>query len=399
MARLTVFGAFLACIAIASLAQEAPQAAVVSEQPAVQESGPPITLIPRSHEERESRYRAQHRVILNALVTDASGKPVTGLQQEDFALLVDREPRPLFSFRAAKGSTASERVHVILMLDAVNNSPRRFAHEHKEMERYLAKGERLTYPTSIGVLTNSGARIGQPLQERMALAGELEEFTKDLHIGECPEQGRALDPGFAWAVSGSAGTNSRMTDSENCQNERFKLSVSALNKLALQQGDVPGRVLLIWIGAGWPELSGPGFSPDTIALKQNFFDNLVELTTALREGQVTLDAVDSLDSIRGTTARYDADNAFYEGLPTEDKATAASLALQALAHQSGGQILKESTNLGVDIDKCIADVELYYVLSFDFAPAARPGEFHALQVNVVKPGLTVRTNTVYYAEP
>jgi hypothetical protein len=38
------------------------------------------------------------------------------------------------------------------------------------------------------------------------------------------------------------------------------------------------------------------------------------------------------------------------------------------------------------------------VLSFDAPPAPGFGEFHTLAVKIDKPGLDVRTNTLYYAE-
>jgi hypothetical protein len=91
--------------------------------------------------------------------------------------------------------------------------------------------------------------------------------------------------------------------------------------------------------------------------------------------------------------------AFLNGVATADQASSGNLALPVLAYQSGGQVLEESTDLAADIDKCIADAKSYYVLSFDSAPAVNADEYHSLQVKVNKPGLTVRTNTAYYAQP
>jgi hypothetical protein len=51
------------------------------------ESTSPIQLIPRTKEERERRYQAEHRIVLNLQVTDSSGKPVAGLKPEDLELL------------------------------------------------------------------------------------------------------------------------------------------------------------------------------------------------------------------------------------------------------------------------------------------------------------------------
>ena len=125
----------------------------------------------------------------------------------------------------------------------------------------------------------------------------------------------------------------------------------------------------------------------------------MELSTALREAQITLDAVFSPDLFRTVQARSDHDDAFFNGVPSKDQVTASSMGLQVLAHQSGGQILVVGKNLEGEIAQCIADADSYYVLSFDSPAATALGEFHSLQVKVNQPGLQVRTNTAYYGQP
>jgi hypothetical protein len=124
----------------------------------------------------------------------------------------------------------------------------------------------------------------------------------------------------------------------------------------------------------------------------------VETSTALREAQVTLDVISPSDFFRRTESLNDRDKAHLNGLRKEDEVTAGSLSLQAFAHQSGGQILIQKKNIPDGIAACIADAGSYYVLSFDTAPAGAPSEYHSLEVKVDKPGMTVRTNTMYYAE-
>jgi len=184
-----------------------------------------------------------------------------------------------------------------------------------------------------------------------------------------------------------------------CLNQRFQRSVSALKKLAMQLEDVPGRVILIWIGRGWPLLTAHEFLADTAAIKRNLFDNLVEVTNNLRAAQITLDAVFSPDLFRTVELRSNRDNTFFNGVPDENDVAASSLGLQVLAHQSGGLILAESKDLAREIATCIADADSYYMLSFDSPPAARPAELHSIQARVNRPGLTARTNTAYYAQP
>lgn len=404
MARLNWLGGLFVYIALASPAQDGPLPPAASGLPAL---APPVALIPRSHEDRERRYRVQHRVTLSVLVSDASGKPVAGLAQQDFTLIEDGKPRSLSSFQAMKGSAGLAPAHIILMLDMVNNTPRSIAAERRQIERFLAEGPaRLAYPASVGIFSGSGARVGQPSRDRDALAAEFRALAAGVRTFDCSEEGVGASKEFAATLFGPGALTSSSLDSglqsahpDDCLNQRFRLSILALNKLAREQMDAPGRAILIWIGPGWPLLSGHGFSADTPSLRRTFFDYLVDLSTNLREAQVTLNAVSSPDIFRVPEPRSDHDTAFFDGVPSEEQVTAASLGLDALAHQSGGRTLNESKDLAAEIARCIADAESYYLLSFDSVPSNGPGEFHALRVQVNRPGAAARTNTGYYSQP
>ena len=134
------------------------------------------------------------------------------------------------------------------------------------------------------------------------------------------------------------------------------------------------------------------------ASRPAFSRSLVQVSTALREAQVTLNVLLPSTLFRTAESRDQHDDAFFNGIPNQDEVTAASLGLQALAHQSGGQILIGAKNISGGIAACMADAKSYYELTFDSPPAAQFGEYHSLQVKVEKPGAVVRTNTVYYAE-
>jgi VWFA-related protein len=246
--------------------------------------------------------------------------------------------------------------------------------------------------------------MSAPSTDRDALIAGLPELTKEIHGLDCDAFQANTEQALSAGMSGQSGASNLeigivSAPKGNCLNQRFHQSVSALHKLALRQEDVLGRVILVWIGRGWPLLLGKEFRADTAPLRQNFFDNLVEISNALRQAQVTLDAVFSPDLFRTVELRTDHDNSFIDGVPSEVDVTASSLGLQVLAHQSGGQILLNGKDLGGEIVKCMADADFYYVLSFNSESSATPGEFHSIKVNTNQPGSKIRTNTVYYAEP
>ncbi len=353
-------------------------------------------LIPRSHDEREQRYQTQHRIILNVHVTDAAGKPSTGLNQDDFAIYDNDQQRKVVSFRSIQADSTTAADHVILVLDTVNNFTRPLRYFEREIEKYLKqeKGP-LPHPLAIGVFSGSHISVGEASRDRDALTADLKEKSADLRPTGCitaeDHEEKIETPGLA----AGAGKSSESAAMLTCLNDRFIASVNALRQLALDELNLPGRVILIWIGPGWPLLTNRSFAPDPPSLKQGFFSQLVEVSTRLREAQVTLDAVDSPDDLSPNTPGPEA---FFAGIANEDQIRAGNLGLHALAHQTGGHIVTDARDVAGQISACIADAESYYALSFDSPPAAAFGEFHSLAVKVDKPGLNVRTNTIYYAE-
>jgi VWFA-related protein len=356
-------------------------------------------LIPRTHEQREARFRAEHRIVLNVEVRDAAGSPITGLNAEDFTLMQDQQPRSIVTFRAVNGETAPVPPQVMLLLDAVNNSSRDLANDRKGIETFLRQSpETLAYPTSIAVLSETEIRSGPLTRDRDALLGELEDLSGRLHPIACASDVNPNDRTLraVWMPGAVSGVDS--SKELNCLNQRFITSISALTRFAKLQIDIPGRVILIWMGSGWPLLNNKQFRPDDASVKAGFFGNLMQVSTALREAQITLDVLLPSSLFRVAESRDEHDDAFFNGVPNQDEVTAASLGVQALAHQSGGQVLIGAKNISGGIAACMADAQSYYELTFDSAPAAQFGEYHSLQVKVDKPGVTVRTNTVYYAE-
>ncbi len=340
-------------------------------------------------------------MILNVLAVDEFNMPVTGLKPQDFVLMDKEQPQKLASFREVNGDEGIAPTHVILILDAVNNTARSIAYEIKEIGKYLGANEgRLIYPTSIATLTPSGFTASRTSVDGSALLQESRTLFKDIHPYECKSS--SDDAARAYPLAGYGGKNVGSSvekiDDGNCLNERFTLSLTALNDLAIAQKDVLGRVIVIWIGPGWPRLTGPEFHPDTAEIKANFFDHIVELSTTLREAQMTVDAVSSPDLYRKSELQSVHVKSLAEAPLTEMQATASDLALQAVATQSGGRVL-ESKSIADQIARCVADLHTYYAVSFDPLPSSKPDEYHSLQVKVNKPGVKVFTNSVYYGEP
>jgi len=122
----------------------------------------------------------------------------------------------------------------------------------------------------------------------------------------------------------------------------------------------------------------------------------VSASTELRLARITLYSVDPIGLANAGQLRSTYYQDFLRGLKSPSKGLPGDLGLPVLAVQSGGRVFNTSNDLETAVADCVADASAYYVLSFDSLPADQPDEYHALQVTVDKPGMTVRTRTGYY---
>jgi VWFA-related protein len=181
--------------------------------------------------------------------------------------------------------------------------------------------------------------------------------------------------------------------------ERWQLSIQALARLATYEAQRPGRKLILWVSPGWPYLSGPD-TEELLDDKQRgqIFADIVGLSTVLQQAHVTLYSIDPLGTTDiGTRTFYY--EAFLKGVSKPSQALPGDLALQVLAAQSGGLALYASNDITVQLQKCLADSQNYYEISFEPQASKQLDEYHRLEIQLDKKGLTARTRQGYYAQP
>jgi VWFA-related protein len=312
-------------------------------------------------------------ITVDVVVTDKSGAPVAGLGPNDFKLFDNKQPQPLTSVQAANGMSAKADppIETVLLVDAVNPTFLTVANERQWLEAFLNQnGRELALPTSIIVLTDQGMKIQEhPTRDGKALLDYLNANATGLR-----------------AIRRSEGLEGEL--------EREQHSLVALDFLAAQESKRPGRKLLIWLSPGWyvySDLLGNWRAKHD----KSIFANITAISTALREARITLYSIDPGGVDHG---RFFYQN-YLKGVDAPKHADFGDLFLQVLATQSGGQVFFGNNDLAGLIDRCVADAKAYYVLTFNPPPAAHPDEYHALEVEVDKPGLKARTRTGYYAQP
>jgi VWFA-related protein len=125
----------------------------------------------------------------------------------------------------------------------------------------------------------------------------------------------------------------------------------------------------------------------------------VALSDGLRRARITLFNIDPLGTMNAGTLGTSDYKQFIKPVKKAEQADNGNLALQVLATQSGGRVLNPSNDVAGEVATCVADANSYYVLSFNGLPGDGPDEYHALDIELDKPGLTARTRSGYYAQP
>jgi VWFA-related protein len=351
---------------------------------------------------------------LDFIVTDPTGKPVSGLKAADFAVLDNGQPEKIVSFHAYDGlsAKADPPARIILVLDMLE-APELASQVRDSARAFLREnGGHLAQPTSVLLITKTGlSRVGLSPTDGNALA---ESITNDRETPWNPAKGNLstqidhtweasqapyLGPGNPWyAPPGATGGPKKLDPSAEA-------ALQALGMIATTQRRQPGRKLLIWLGPGWGmgsgnnpnEKDGSGHlkEKEVIEQKQLLFDKIVWLSTLLRLARVSVYSF----SVGEKNLIGFPSLASYVAVTLPAQATVFDLNRKMLAIESGGRVLKPSTDLAHQIDDCVREANAFYTLSFDPAPAVNPDEYHDLKVVLHQLGMTVRTNAGYYDEP
>ena len=310
---------------------------------------------------------------LDVVVSGKKGVHVPGLQAKDFTLYDNKAVQPITSFHEV-GADAGAPVEVVLAIDAVNSPITLLSYARQELDKFLrANGGKLQRPTSLAILSDKGIQA----QGGSTLDGNLLAKAVD----DIPSQLRIINrsQGFYGAQ------------------DRINLSLNSLSLLIDQQAPRPGRKLIIFISPGWPLLSGPRIELSRRD-QDRIFASVVNLSTRLRQANITLYQVDPLGTNEGMERRFYYEN-FTKGIVKSGQTDQGDLGLQVIATQSGGLVFNASNDVAGLIKQSVDDASDYYELSFAGAPGEHPNEYHQLEVKLAEQGYAVRTRHGYYAQP
>jgi VWFA-related protein len=311
-------------------------------------------------------------ISIDVVVADKLGHPLRGLQASDFTLLDNKQPRKLIGFQAMDAETTpGSPVHVVIVVDMINTAFDTVARERGELAAFLKEdGGKLGNPTSLAIFSDKGLKLlkGSTLDGN-ALLADFNTRQTELRI-----------VGRGTGIYGAA--------------EQIEMSLSQLGQLAAFEATQPGRKMILVISPGWQLLARAGDQAD---MKQRtwVFNSIVQLTNGLREAHIALYCLDPYTLGGRSNPFYY--QSFLKPIAFARDAEYPHLALQVLAQHSGGQVLTSGRDITGELNDAVRDAGASYELTFEAAPGDRPDEYHALQVQVDRPSVLVRTAAGYYA--
>ena len=337
-------------------------------------------------------------VLLDVVVTDQKGNPVTNLTKDDFVVYEDKVAQRVVSFESPSAHTLpleddntplnpddpktfGQSPVTILVLDELNTHFTDSSFALRSMRQYLeSRPAILAQPTTLMVVSDNKFHLLQTFtRDRAALLKALND--QPVH--------------YAWKLEGNKSIGYGTV-------ERLDQSLSALEQIAQATARIPGRKNLVWVGQGFPTLD-----PTELNVKDQELvsDTIQHVTDVLLDTRVTLYAVDPTSSAAGMAEITDPTQLEFaqlagDALAGNSDPFSSTMDFDRLGPVTGGRVLRGMN----DIDKQIArSVELgttFYTIGYSPSnTSSAERKYRNIHVVCLRPGLTITTRNGYYTTP
>ena len=380
-------------------------------------------------------------VLLDVVVTNDKGAPVSGLTKDRFEVSEDGARQTVSFFEehggrlAAPGEVAplrhdltanpaaaspanvytnsqtireSDSVNVLL-LDWLNTQPMDQSYVRKQVIKYLRTvppGTRLaifTLGTELRLVqgfTSESSTILAALNRKDA--SPRFEGLLDSKVRQASEQ-EVIDMlirSNAAPAAVSAAQDSMSEASARQSGDRATLTTEALLELQRYLAPIPGRKNVFWFAGSFPirnvPVAGPapsyakgsdsaarGFGPARIAIYP------ISAEGILNEGN------DIVDPTKGLTTRA---RAVDLNSPENAGDGAQQNAMEAIARETGGEAFYNTNGLDHEIARAVDEGKHYYTISYTPTNAERDGKFRNIHVKLAGGNYKISYRRGYYAE-
>jgi len=380
-------------------------------------------------------------VLVPVIVTDASGKHVSGLEKDAFRVEEDGKLRPVAVFEEVKTENAVGHARPpaageqsnfsldtdhpwrvsIVCLDMINSPWVRQIEAKRQLTDYLLRTALRDEPMALFALTGRGLRQVHPftrdtkvlvaaLQKlKLSLSAQESTFPPDSLTPDPLEQEQASDE--EQLLSDTLSDQDAVVTA-NYQRIATRETLLAMTQLARAYQALPGRKTFIWASAGFPFIID---DPESFArLGEDLRFQYEEAWRALESANIAVYSID-LNALEYSAAALPSANA---GIPSSkiadirgssarlrsplrfpyDQGAQQRLTLHAFADATGGRACVTIDELEKCFAQAVDDSRAYYLLGYYLSGDLKPG-WRRLKVKVTPSGLRVRHRSGFYVAP
>ncbi len=396
-----------------------------------------------------------HLVLVDVVVTDKQGKPVSGLHAEDFVIQekgktqkvaffsqpaellkqpVPQLPPGIYSnkpeYRSPGGSL------VVLLLDAANTPFKDQSYARQQMLKFVREEYKPGQRTAIFTLTNSLSVLQDFTSDPSVLQNALQKYrptAQEMANAAAPRAPSTSSDGGGGSQVAAQGMVDVMRSFQSIQlsyvlDRRVETTAAAMRGLARILGGIPGRKSVIWVTAGFPFSLIPenrdvsaaelGESLPTINQlglstraggsmagvdRQSHAQEIREASAQLASAQIAIYPIDARGLMSGMEATIDdlpgrqldsmSDTAFVR----MSDATASQEIMREIARETGGVAYVNQNEIREGVVIAMADSSASYTLGYYPEDKKWDGKYRPIKVKLNRDGLESRYRRGYFA--
>jgi len=391
------------------------------------------------------------RVLVDVVVTDNKGEPVTGLKKGDFEVSEDGKPEVIASFDEHKGApmrqiklppmppnvytnfpaTQSADSVNVLLLDSLNTPAPDQVYVHSEMIKHLkdipanTRVAVFTLASRLrmlqGVTTDSSALLAAVNQQIAAqpsplLQSQMEKDADEQFINflmkEQQDPPNANQTIAQQSVDAVSAEKAFMSDTRAyLAQSRIAITLEAMQQLARYLATVPGRKNVIWFSGSFPAgiLPNPD-GPDPFTGQKDFQWEIRKTSDLLAAAQIAIYPVGAeglaadpafapsgieISQKRGSIAMQDTIQKSRDEGWDRDSGHAS---MEQLARETGGQAFYNGNGLGEVMQHAIDNGQHYYTLTYAPTNSDMDGRYRRIQVKLTNGKHSLSYRRGYFAD-
>ena len=432
---------YCARLAVAGLLASTTWVPVQAQQGGSQEPPPPT-------------IRVNTRLVLvDVVVTDKQGKPVTGLKPADFTVQEKGKAQKIAFFttpeEAQKQNSPPELGPgiysnkpefrspggpvTVLLIDAVNTPFRDQAYARLQMLKYVKQQMKPGQRMGVFALTNSLRVLQDFTTDPQILLAALEkykpqeqQFTASVPGALSPAASSGLGPGASAMLELVQGeiTSFQGIEIGYQLDRRVDVTLIALRSMARMLEGIPGRKNVVWLTAAFPfelipeernvseaELmeSLPSVKQKSVGAtaagsiaatgRQSHSEEIRQVAAQLASSQVAIYPVDVRGLMSGMeeAATAQAVDSSGRAIARMSDVQASQETMREIASETGGKAYVNQNEISVGVGLAMADDSASYTLGYYPEDKKWDGKYRSIKVKVDRDGTEVRHRHGYFA--